>query len=93
MITPYNLLRHELVELEAKVINSNHTDYVGISGKIVDETKNTLIIQDSNIERTIPKNCITLEVKLPDDVIVRINGNLLSGRPEDRIKKKFRIRF
>ena len=93
MITPYNLLRHELIGLEVKIINSRHKDYIGISGKIVDETKNTLIIEDSNVEKTIPKNCITLEVKLPDDAIVKINGNLLSGRPEDRIKKKFRIRF
>ena len=93
MITPYNLLRHELVGLEAKIVESNHKGYTGIAGRIVDETKNTFVIEDSGKEKTIPKNCVILEIKLPDNAIVTIDGNLLSGRPEERIKKKFRIKF
>lgn len=92
MITPYNLLRHEIIGLNAKVIHATHDGYM-ISGRVVDETRNTLEIETKSGVKTLPKNCIVLELKLPNDAIVRVDGNLLISRPEDRVKKKYRIRF
>ncbi len=93
MITPYNVLRHELIGLMARVVDATHEGYI-CQGKIVGETRNTLKFQ-SNFKKikTLPKNCITLELNLPNNCVVRVDGNLLVARPEDRIKKKYRIKF
>ena len=49
MITPQNIARHELVGLEVEVTHGLHGDLEGIKGKVVDETKNTLTIDDGGI--------------------------------------------
>ena len=90
MITPRNIFRHELVGLTVKVTKSTHEGFIGIAGKVVDETKNTLLIEENEIEKRIPKGGTTFHFKLPDGIIVEIEGNIIIARPEDRIKKKFR---
>ena len=45
MITPKNLVKHELIGLEAEVAGSTNKFSIGISGLVVDETKNTLSIE------------------------------------------------
>ena len=92
MITPYNILRHELVGLSVKIVDATHEGYK-CEGKIVNETRNTIDIKTSKGIKRFPKDCITLEVKLPKNAIVRIDGKLLVARSEDRIKKKYRIKF
>ncbi|HIE34137.1 MAG TPA: ribonuclease P protein component 1 [Candidatus Altiarchaeales archaeon] len=92
MITPYNILRHELVGLNIKIVDATHEGYK-CKGKIVNETRNTINIETSEGIKRLPKDCITLEVKLPKNAIVRIDGKLLIARPENRIKKKYRIKF
>lgn len=93
MITPYNILRHELIGLEARVVEATHPGYK-CEGEIMDETRNTLKIKTSHRKiKKLPKDCITLELKLPQEAKVKVDGNLLLARPEDRIKKKYRIKF
>ncbi len=92
MITPYNMLRHELNGLHARVVESTHPGY-NVEGVVIEETRNTLTIKKGGKIVKVPKDCVTLEFNLPDDAVVRIEGKLLVARPEDRIKKKYRIRF
>lgn len=92
MITPYNILRHELCGLRARVVESTHPGYKA-EGVVIGETRNTLTIKTVEKKVTVPKDCITLELTLPDDAVVQIEGRLLVCRPEDRIKKKHRIKF
>ncbi len=93
MITPYNLLRHEIIGLEARIVDSTHPGYV-CSGSIIRETRNTLEIRERGEKiRKLPKNCITLELKLPAGEIIKLDGGLIVARPEDRVKKKHRIKF
>lgn len=91
-MTPYNILRHELVGLRVNVVDATSVGY-RCSGEIIGETRNTLKIKNKGGVKILPKDCITLELKLPGKGVVRIEGNLLVSRPEDRIKKKYRIRF
>ncbi len=65
-----------------------------IQGIIIDETRNTFLIKDvkDNIKR-IPKKSVMIVAKLDDGSIVKIDGNLMIGRPEERIKKKYKIFF
>jgi ribonuclease P protein subunit POP4 len=90
-ITPQNLIRHELVGLEVEIANSLHGDLKGIKGRVVDETKNTLTIEDGDgEEKIIPKGSATFKFTLPDGVTIEIEGKIIVSRPEDRIKKRFR---
>lgn len=93
MITPYNVLRHELVGLKARVVKSTHKGYEKVSGTIVDETRNTLTIRQAGRDKKIPKNSATFELTLNGETRVSVDGKLLSARPEDRVKKKIKIQF
>jgi ribonuclease P protein subunit POP4 len=91
MITPENIFRHELIGLQVKVAEGSHVGFKGIKGKVVDETRNTIKIEDSKgKEKTIPKKMATFHFKLADGKKVEIDGRIIVARPEDRIKKKFR---
>lgn len=88
-ITPKNLIRHELIGLRAKVVESSNPSLLGIEGVIVDETKNMIVIDTGTKEVKIPKLNAKFHFFLPK-VKVEVSGRLLVGRPEDRIKKTFR---
>ena len=90
MITPKNIFHHELIGLPVKVVKSTHKGFVGIEGKVVDETKNTLTIEKDETEKIIPKGVATFHFNLPDGRMVEIEGKIIIARPEDRIKRKFR---
>jgi len=91
MITPKNIFRHEIIGLKVKIAESPHKDFKGLTGKIIDETKNTLKLElKDGREVTIPKDVAIFHFQLPDGQRVEINGQILVGRPEERIKKKFK---
>jgi ribonuclease P protein subunit POP4 len=93
MITPYNVLRHELVGLEAKVADSTDSNLVGLSGVISDETQKTITLKGPKGLKKVPKENTTLSIHTDSGDKLLVNGSLLLGRPEERIKKKLRIRF
>lgn len=77
-------VKSELIGLTIEIINSKNKSLTGLKGKIIDETKNMLIIEKNNIIKRIIKNQLTLY--FPKQKI-EINGKFLIGRPEDRLKK------
>lgn len=89
-ISPSNILLHELIGLEAKVVNSQNRYQVGIEGKIIDETMKTLLLETSKGRRRVFKSDVRLLIKLPDGTLLLVEGKELLGRPEDRIKKRLR---
>ena len=94
MITSKNIFYHELIGLYCEVIESSNKSFVGISGKVVDETKKTILIEkicgNGIEEKLIPKDVSIFHFKLPNGNWVEIHGKILVSRPEDRIKKKFK---
>jgi len=87
-ITPYNIVRHELIGLEVKVSASSNPYLKGISGIVVDETKNMLIVEGADGRvRKIPKSCCRFKFKISADLIVEVDGKLLVGRPEERLTR------
>lgn len=90
MITPYNILHHEFIGLGARVVGSRDSGRVGLAGQVTDETKSTVTLSG---ESKIPKEGTKLQLQLPDKAVVEVEGRLLLGRPEERIKKRIRIRF
>jgi ribonuclease P protein subunit POP4 len=88
-VTP-NIIRCEFIGTEAEVAKSKHQGYVGISGKIIDETRNTFVILYKGERKRIIKDSAVFHFKFSDGTIVEIDGKLLTGRPENRIKKRVR---
>ncbi|UCC40823.1 MAG: ribonuclease P protein component 1 [Candidatus Aminicenantes bacterium] len=89
-ISPENILRHELIGLEVKITNSSNNRIVGLKGKVIDETRNTLIITNEKNRKMIPKDVSVFQFKLPDGTAVKIDGVKLVGRPENRLKNRVR---
>ena len=88
-ITPRNILRHELIGLPVKIVKSSNKNQVGIKGRVVDETYHTLVIETPKGEKRVEKKSCVFVFTLPDNTKVEVEGKLIVGRPEDRIKKKF----
>ena len=85
-VTP-DIIRHEFIGATAFVAKSPHADYLGIYGKVVGETKNTFSIESQGRTKSILKPLAVIDFTLNDGTVVEIDGKLLVGRPEDRIKK------
>jgi ribonuclease P protein subunit POP4 len=85
-VTP-EIIRHEFIGTEGKIAKSQHADYVGIHGEVVNETKNTFTIMHKGKAKSVIKNSAVFNFKFSDGTIVEIDGRLLVGRPEDRLKK------
>jgi len=91
-VTPA-ILQHEFIGLKAKVVESTHPGYVGITGKVIDETRNTLVIRHKDRDKVVVKNTAVFHFTLPDGTVVEIEGKAIIGRPEDRLKKRPRRRW
>lgn len=79
-ITPENLPRKQLTGLQAEIIDSTDPNKEGISGEIEEETRDTLTIDGRQVEK---ENCIFL-VEIPSGEKVRLNGEVIAKRPDDR---------
>jgi len=82
-----DIIRHEFIGTEGKIATSSHADYLGIHGKVINETKNTFTIMHEGKAKQIIKNSAVFNFKFSDGTIVQIDGKLLIGRPEGRLKK------
>ena len=90
MITSKNLVHHEFIGLKVHVTNKKDKS-LNLQGTIIDETKNTIRIEgEDNTEKMIPKKGALFVFELPNGEKVEVDGNILSVRPEDRIKKRFK---
>jgi len=86
-----NLHMHELVGLALKVVQASDGGMVGMEGIVVDETRETLVI-DGDRRRTLPKRGLTFEFTLDDGTTVVLEGDAIAFRPEDRVKRAARRR-
>jgi ribonuclease P protein subunit POP4 len=91
-VTP-TFVQGELIGLNAKVVKSTNPSYKGITGTVIDETRNTLIIRHENKDKIIVKNVAVFYFTTQDGIVVEVDGNTILGRPEDRVKKRLRRRW
>ena len=77
-----DLLKSEFIGFEIEVMAAKNPSLIGLRGKVIDETKNTLIIKAKETEKRLLKKQITFKIsgKL-------VKGEKISLRPEERIKK------
>jgi ribonuclease P protein subunit POP4 len=91
MITPKNILRHELIGLPVEVVHASNPAQQGIAGRIVDETKNMVVIETSRGTKRIEKAHATFRLTVPDGTVVDVSGSALVAQPEKRITKEKRF--
>ena len=90
-IQPADIVRSELIGLEAEVTQASNESLIGLRGLIIDETKNTLSIEREGVEKKVIKSQVMLNI-LFDGQTFQIDGKVLVGRPEDRLKKIRRLK-
>ena len=80
------ILEDELIGLSVLIETSSDPKKGGIAGLVVDETKNMLTIDTKDgIKKVAKDECEFLFMYMGEQV--RVEGKLIVGRPEDRIKK------
>jgi ribonuclease P protein subunit POP4 len=82
-LTPETLPRHELVGIDAEVVEASNPDLVGIRGEVVVETKKTLGIERGDRVSHVPKAGATFAFDV-DGERVRVAGERLVARPARR---------
>ncbi len=63
-LAPETLPRHELCGLRVRVADAPNPDLVGVGGRVVRETRRTLVVSRADEERRIPKRGSVLEFAL-----------------------------
>jgi ribonuclease P protein subunit POP4 len=88
-VTP-EIIRCELIGTEARIAQSTHPEYRGLAGRIIDETRNTFTVLGEDGRKIVTKSSNVFHFSFLDGTVVEIEGNLLVGRPEDRLKRSIR---
>ncbi len=84
-----DIRRHEFIGLECEVISSENKNQINLKGTIVDETMKNIILMVSDRKKAIPKKGTVFRMVVKNKKL-DIEGDFIIGRPEDRIKKKFK---
>lgn len=81
-----DIIRHEIIGLNVQITKAKNPSLVGMRGKIIDETKNTMTIKKDSKMKKILKDQVIFNIEVGNKVF-QVDGKLLVGRPEDRLKK------
>jgi ribonuclease P protein subunit POP4 len=83
------LAENELIGLQARVTKASDRSLTGLSGKIVDETLQTVTLETPRGEKRVAKAAVTLEITFPSGP-AEFAGSELAQRPDERLKKLWR---
>jgi ribonuclease P protein subunit POP4 len=86
MITPENILSHEIIGLNAIIEQCSDIHLTNLSGRIILETKNMISIETTLGIKQISKAAAKkIKLDLRPGCSCSVSGSSLIGRPEDRI--------
>ena len=88
-VTP-DIIRYEFIGTKGIVAQSPNMDYMGVGGLVVSETKNTFTIKGEGKTKSVIKQSAVFDFTFNDGTTVEIDGKLLVGRSEDRLKKSIK---
>jgi len=77
----------DLFNREIQIVQSCNDTQNNMKGKVIDETRNTIIIKDKNnkLKTLAKKTILKLMVYVDNENVCFINGIPLIGRAEDKI--------
>ena len=84
------IVLHELVGLDCEVVRSSDTSQAGIRGTVVDETKNTLILETGKGLKRVVKNISTFRFRKGTKSFF-VDGEEINFRGYERIEKGLRF--
>ena len=84
MITAANIASHELVGLNARIVESSNLQTVGLNGTVIDETKSMLTLDTKKGIKSIAKANSRWEFSIGGSLAI-VNGSDIQKRPFDRI--------
>lgn len=87
MITSDNLVSHELIGLQAQVVESNNKQIVGLNGKIIDETKFMFALSTANGIKRLAKSSSRWKFEF-NGKETELDGARLTRRPYERMGEK-----
>jgi ribonuclease P protein subunit POP4 len=77
-----------LIGLEVLVEESSNPSQIGLKAMVVDETRNTFLLETKAKVLRLAKRNTSLIFTLPDGQNVRVYGSILISKPENRISKR-----
>ncbi len=80
-----NLRKHELIGLRVQVVSAADPSQRNLSGHVVDETRNMLVVEVGGADKRIPKQGSRFRFDIQGGV--EVDGDEIRFRPEDRVKK------
>ncbi len=83
-------MAEEFIGAYLEVLFAPCLDQIGLKGRVVDETKNTFLIDTEKGRRRIPKCGRLFLIAFPSGESLRCWGEEIAFRPEERIKKILR---
>jgi len=84
--SPAMVITDEWIGMEVEVVESSNPCEIGIKGVVVDETMRTLRIKTDRGVKVVEKKGRAFKVKY-GRWLLKVRGDLIAFRPEDRIKK------
>ena len=82
----YKIIKDELIGRYVTIKKCTDPNWINISGTVIDETKNTFLLDIGDKQKRIAKKTAVFEFTYEGKKII-IDGTRLTYRPEDRIKK------
>jgi len=89
-MNPQNVMRHEVIGLKVRIVRTVNRQLTGLTGRVVDETRNTLTLSNGLRNVIVPKDTAMFYFYLPTGEVVEVDGKRLVARSEDRVKMQVR---
>ncbi|MFW9799874.1 MAG: ribonuclease P protein component 1 [Candidatus Thorarchaeota archaeon] len=86
--SPTTLTRQELLGLQTHVVSSTDPGLVCKVGTIEHESREMIHLSTERGLVGLPKKVCVFDISLTNGTVVRVDGGLLRGTPEDRLKKR-----
>lgn len=80
-------MKGELIGHDIKITKAKNKSLINIEGKIIDETRNTILLSTKKGDKKIIKDQIEFDL-FTENKVTKIDGKSIVSRPEDRIKKR-----
>lgn len=87
MITKENIASHELIGLQAQIVESTNKQLIGLAGKVIDETKFMFTLNTLKGNKKIPKETARWKFSFNNDD-TEIEGTKLVKRSYERVGVK-----
>ncbi len=84
-----NIVLHELIGLRVNVVKSRDKKQVGTSGKVIDETKNTLVIETEDRTVQVVKAASAFRFYFGRKSFL-VGGEEINFRPHERLEKSLK---